>query len=539
MPEVKKLIINPEIEKLGDKTWRLNNLYYIKTKRQHSVPMKLNAAQSDYFAKRGRKNFILKARQLGFSTACLIEMLDETITTKNTNSAILAHQQKKVVVLFEIVKRAFENLPDAVKPRVSLENRNELYFPDLDSKIYVTLDTRSETVHNLHISELAFVANAESTLAGTLESVPETGRITFETTANGMGNYAYDTWMDAESEFQKSFYAWMWDPRYRYATSKTMDELLAEYQPLAVRFGTIKDIQARFNLDREQMAFYIAKVKRHKELVVQEYPTTDLEAFLSSGRGVFASPDIAKHEPLLPIDRKWGDLFIWEAPLTGFKYTMGVDTAEGGGGDNAVIQVLNAHTGEQAGEFCSSAIKPDELAGIALAIAKHYNNAFIVPEINSSGISFVDHIKTKYLNVYRREVVDKRTRETTSAMGWRTTGVTKPRLVNDLEEATREEYIKINSVECLKEMRTFVRSEEPGTHGFGAEGNNHDDRVIALGLAYQGIKFMPKMKKAENIAQTKLREFLEKKNLAKYYPEEEVSKMMAARTREARYRIRR
>ncbi|MBX4181663.1 hypothetical protein KW807_02250 [Candidatus Parcubacteria bacterium] len=530
--------MKPEEAKLANKLWRLNNLYFIKTKGQKLVPMKLKPAQQDFFTRRALRSYILKARQIGFSTACLIDLLDETIFTPNTNSAILAHHGKKVTILFEIVKRAFENLPASLKPRVSFENRNELYFPDLDSKIYVTLDTRSETVHNLHISELAFVERAEAMLAGTLESVPKGGRITFETTANGMGNYAYDTWVDAESEFQKLFYPWWWEDEYQEETTKTLAELEAEYAPLAIRYGTIRDVQSRFNLSLEKFAFYIGKVRRHKELVKQEYPCTDIEAFIASGRGVFNSQDLAKHPTMNPIDRKWGDLMIYEYPLVGFRYVMGVDTSEGGGGDNAVIQVLNAHTGEQAAEYAMPNIKPDELGGLAIAIAKYYNNAFIVPEINSSGISFVDHIKTKYMNIYHREVIDKRTRQTSEAIGWRTTGVTKPRLVNALEEAVREEYIRVNSAECLKEMHTFVRSEESGSQGFGAEGNNKDDRVMALGLAYQGLKFMPKMKKPESVAQAKLRQYIERNKMIQELGVEQANTVIKSKNRQARYKIR-
>lgn len=498
----------------------------------------MNPAQEDYIERRGHRNYILKARQLGFSTLGLIDLLDETIWNRNTTSAIVAHEKQKVVKLFEIVKRAYENLPNdpRVKPKVSIENRNELYFPDINSKIYVTVDTRGETVHNLHVSELAFINHADTKLAATLESVPKDGRITYETTANGMANYAFDEWNSAESEYTKFFYNWLWDPEYRLETEKTIEELYQEYRPLAIEYGLIEDIVDRYNLDAEQLNFYLSKVRRHKKLVLQEYPFNDIEAFIASGLGVFSSTDIAKYEPMAPINRKWSDCLIWEEPLDGFKYVLGVDSSEGLGKDNACIQVLNAHTGFQAAEFATPNVKPDQLAAYALEIAKWYNNALIVPEINSSGTSLVDHLKTKYYNIYKREVFDKRTKETREMLGWRTTGTTKPLLVNALEEAVREEYISVNSKETLGEMRTFVRTDAQGRQGYGAEGTNKDDRVIALGLAYQGIRWMPRMKKPVSVAQEKLNEYLEKKRLSQHFPEQEVNNLM--REKRQRYRIR-
>lgn len=521
-----------EAQKLFEqKVWRLNNIYDIKTKDKRLVHMYMNEVQENFIRNRTAWSFILKARQLGFTTLCLIDMLDDTIFQNNVSSAILAHEQQKVVRLFEIVKRAFDGLPPELKPRVSLDNRNELYFPDLDSKIYVTMDTRGETVNNLHVSELAFIRHAEDRLAATLESVPIGGKVTFETTANGMAGYAYDEWIDEQSEFKKFFYNWTWDKGYVLPTSKTIEELQAEYAPLATQYGLIADVALRLNLTPQQFAWYISKVKRHRELVMQEYPCNDTEAFISSGRALFHALDLAKHVPIDPIERKWGDLLIYEMPLKGFTYTVGVDTSEGLGGDNAVIQVLNANTGEQAAEYANPNIPPDQLADVALNVARFYNNALIVPEINSSGISFVDHIKSKYLNIYRREVLDKRSQQMTEALGWRTTGTSKPLLVNSLEEAVREEFIKVNSKQCLNEMRTFVRTDEAGSQGYAAEGSNKDDRVMALGLAYQGIKWMPKLKKPENIAQKKLKEYIEKKSLSQHFGEPEANRIMDRKRR--------
>jgi len=502
---------------LEDPSWRKNHLYKIKTKDQKLVTFTCNLPQEDYNANKVHKNIILKARQHGFTTDGLLDMLDRTISTKNTNSAIIAHEQKTVQTLFEIVKRGYENLPEALKPRVSFDNRNELYFPQLDSKIFVALDTRGQTVHNMHISEVAFITNAEEKMTGLLESVPKGGRVTLESTANGMGGYFYDTWVDPNSEFKKHFYNWMWNEEYRDETDKTIEELDSEYAELSVRYGTIKDIRHRFQLDKEQFNFYINKVRRHKEYVMQEYPTTETEAFIASGRNVFHISDLNKHVLLGPIERKFGDVLIWEMPMKGFKYVIGCDVAEGLGGDYSTIEVLNAHTGEQAAEYRSNHIPPDMLGDLLIDIGKMFNNALLVIEVNNHGRSVIDGIKRRYANIYRREVFDKVTNETTYQLGWRTTGTTKPMLVDVLEEAIRHEDIRIRSYEAMKELRVFVQTDEQGRQGFGAEGSAHDDLVIALGLAVQGIRHTPKSKKPKTIAEEKLNKYIKQHNLPKNF----------------------
>lgn len=492
---------------LRNKDWRMSHLYKIQTKEKKLLTYKRKLAQQNYSIRKSNKNLILKARQLGFTTECLLDFLDDTIFTPNTTTAIIAHEKEKVVKLFEIVKRAYDNIPAEIRATASLDNRNEIYFPELDSKIYVTMDARSGTVHNLHVSEAHFIPRAEKMLAGSLEAVPKEGRINLESTGNGVGGYFYEEWEDEQSEFSKHFYNWLWDPGYFEIATKSLDEMRAEYNALSVRYGTIADIYDRFNLTPEQFAWYIAKVRRHKELVVQEYPTTSLEAFLATGRNVFHMIDLQKHVTKNPIERKWSDVLVWEQPLKGFKYVMGIDPAEGRGGDNSVIEVFNAHTGEQAAEFASNYISPDRFASLAIDIGTFYNKALAVVEVNNHGHAVIQAMRPRYSNMYRREIIDRVTKEKHDIIGWLNNGTTKPLLVDNLEESTREKGIEIYSEELIKEMRVFVQTDDPGKKGYGAEGTAKDDRVIACGLAVQGIKEMPRMKKPESIAEKKLREY--------------------------------
>jgi len=520
------------LDKLKDSNWRLNHLYKIKTKERTLKTLQANTTQEHYRKHKSKRDIILKARQLGVTTEKVIEYLDDTISNPNTTSAIIAHKMEKVQSIFEIVKLAFNYLPPLLKPRVNYDNRNELNFPDLNSKIYITKDTRSEMIHNLHISEIDFMRSPEDILLAALESVPIGGKISIESTANGIG-ILYDLWNEKDSEFKKHFYNWLWDKNYAIDTEDSFEDLKAQYDDLAQRYGLIADAYNKFGMTKQQLNFYIKKIQRHKKMVVQEYPLTDLEAFIVSGKNVFTADILQKHQPVEPIEVKYDDLLIWEKPLKGFFYSMGVDTSEGLGRDNAVITVLNAYTGNQAAEMATNNISSGELARYVISIGKEYNNALIVPEINSSGISTLDKIKYIYNNIYRRTVLDTRTKEQKQSLGWRTTGASKPKLINDLDEATREADIVINSKECLKEMKTFVRTEDQGKQGYGAEGSKKDDRVIALGLALQGIKYVPQMKAPKTEAQKRLEEWVANKEMQEIYPEG--SSIITARNRHKQF----
>lgn len=509
------------LQKIADPKWRLSHLYKIKTKTQKLVTFKPNRMQQMYLARKTLRDIILKARQLGMTTLKLLELLDYTISNENTNSVVIAHLRDKTAVLFEIVRLAFQHLPEPLRPKVSYDNRNELYFPEINSKIVVAVDTRGESVHNLHVSELAFMQDAEKKMLGILESVPKHAPISFESTANGMSGYFFDTYEDEKNEFTKHFYNWTLADEYQEPTLKTIEQLREEYAPLQIKYNLIEDIDERFDLTPEQFQWYINKVIRHKHHVVQEYPTTALEAFISSGRNLFSVVDLQKHQVEFPIGRKWEDMLIWQEPMEGFRYVIGVDPSEGTGNDNSVIEVLNAYTGEQVAEFASNSVKPDILGDYVLEIAKYYNNALIVPEINGiAGGMLLNSIKARYQNIYRRQTFDKITKEESDALGWKTNGTTKPLMVMELEHRVREESIKIVSEDAIREMRTFVQSDEPGTNGFAAEGANKDDRVMALALAVQGLKNVPKQKAPKTIAQLKLEEYIKRHGLPKEFQED-------------------
>lgn len=524
------------LQKINDPIWRLTHLYKIQTKDAKLITFKPNMVQLDYLESRTNKNIILKARQMGFTTLCCIDMLDDIITHPNKTGAIIAHTRDDAAKLFEITKRAFSKMPDELKPRALYDNRNELHFDELDSKIYVDTDLRGGTTHNLHVSEVAFIEKADSKMAGILETVPQDGKITLESTANGVGGFFNETWEDPKSEFKKHFYNWLWDSQYQLPTYDSIEDMQREYSEYVLKYGLIEDVFTRYDLTKEQFHFYLSKIRRQKHLVKQEYPMTALEAFISTGRNVFSLTDLQRHNTCTQIENKWSEVKIWEHPLkSGFRYVIGVDPAEGLGGDFSVIEVFNAETGEQAAEFVSNSIAPDRLADYVYELGKYYNNAYVNIEVNNHGRTTIDHLKHRYYNLYRRKVFDKVTNTDTEALGWRTTGVTKPLLVDNLEEAVREMSLKIRSEYVIKEMRSFVQTDEPGKQGFGAEGSAHDDSVIACGLALQAIKNLPRAKKPETIAKKKLREYMNKHGLPSYMKDD----LQLTRTKRPHYSLRR
>ena len=194
------------------KNMNLLNEFYIKDKRGNRVKFKPNRVQIDYMKKRTGRDFVLKARQMGFTTFEQLRKLKKILLNENITVATISYDRDKLDDIFRIAKFAWENLPEDFKALygVRFDNVRELYLGNTASRYFVDLNMRSGTVHDLHISEFAMISDIEDLFASSLETVPKYGSITLETTANGL-NKAHDVWQDAvegRNEFTPHFYNW-------------------------------------------------------------------------------------------------------------------------------------------------------------------------------------------------------------------------------------------------------------------------------------------------------------------------------------------
>jgi len=181
---------------------------------------------------------ILKARQIGFSTAVAALFYQRAATTPNVQAMIVAHKADASTNIFHKTKLFWECSPPDVRPMKKASNAKELLFenptskaedkardPGLRSKIEIETAGnkdagRSATIHLLHMSELAYWPYAELTMASLLQAVPNLpgSMVIIESTANGVGGAFYREWQRAvkgESAFTPLFFPWWQHDEYR------------------------------------------------------------------------------------------------------------------------------------------------------------------------------------------------------------------------------------------------------------------------------------------------------------------------------------
>jgi len=489
----------------------------IKNKDGAMVPFILNDAQKitnaaaeKQLAETGSIRLIsLKGRQQGIST--LISGRGGHRAFMRTGQSIftVAHDSQATTNLFNMVKRTYDNLPAALKPKSSASNVRELYFKELDSGFRVgTAGSaqvgRSMTTNFLHCSELAFWDNADSLFAGIVQTVPPGAgsEIYIESTANGVGNRYHKMWVDAEmgkSDYIPVFLGWYLQNEYRKPFAKPL-ELTSDEE-------TWKKL---YNLDDEQINFRRSKVSEMgSDLFKQEYPFNPTEAFLSSGRLAFSNEHLtaALQETWSPklrmslehdkwIERKDGELRVWQEPKTGQRYVIGADVAEGiAGGDYSSADVLDITTGHQVAHFHGHCA-PDVFARSLAAIGKKYNAALIAVEANNHGLTTLTALRDtfRYSNIYVQTAIDDRGSDNkeTRRLGFNTNRRTKPLIIDNLSALYREGDTGIACKETVLECQTYVVLDD-GT--YGATPGCHDDRVMSYAIACYIVKLQPAYKR--------------------------------------------
>jgi hypothetical protein len=477
-----------EIDKrLLDKEWRIRNLYKIVDKEKNLIKFVPNKAQRLFREKKWSRNIVLKARQLGITTDACIDMLDDVLFTKNFTAVIIAHEKVAVIKIFKKVKIAWEHFPQELKAylgyKANTDSANELSFNN-GSSISVALSSRSDTVNRLHVSEFGKICRkyplkAEEIITGAIPSVPESGRIDIESTAEGEYGAFYEMFWDAwnsgqpaaRKQFKAFFFPWTCGEEYSLEGDFDIPPILREYQDL-------------HKLTDKQTNWYFVEQQTLKGKMQQENPTTPEEAFEASGHKLFDRDALAWQKQFLEDGRSVNDWIILSEYKATHRYAIGADVAEGVGQDSSTAVVFDFTTSSVAAFYKSNTIEPDIFGHVLAKMGERYGWCLLAPERNNHGHTTLATLKHIYDNIFSEIRTDRETDKQTDRLGWHTNRATKPKMMFELSDAITERLIKVVSKPLLTELRTYDQEDLSVTR-FDPDQTKHWDLVIALAIAWQ------------------------------------------------------
>ena len=494
----------------------IENYIKIRDKRGKIIPLILNKPQLKYYnvikklheEKKPIRIIILKSRQMGFSTETEAIITKNTTTHHNYRAGIIAHKETSTTNIFEMSKLMINYLPDAIRPAQRKSNAKELVFNNeqgtgLDSKIKCMTAGgkgigRSDTFTALHLSELAFwEGDKKTTMTGLLQAVPNTpeSMIIIESTANGY-EYFKEMWDRAvagESDFYPLFVGW-----------NELDEYSMPYTGFDLTQDE-KELQEQYNLTLDQLTWRRWCIKNNCSNDInqfkQEYPICPEEAFLSTGNCYFNKENIIHRintapEPIITgkftcyydgtrirnqkfLEQEKGTIKIYEYPENRVPYVIGGDTA-GEGSDYFTAHVINNITGKQVAVLKQQQNEIEYVKQI-YCLGMFYNVALIGLENNFSTYPTQKLMELNYPNQYVRKKEDVYNNKYEKSFGFKTTSITRPYILGQLQEIVHDDIDVIQDIETLKEMLTFIVNNKGRAE---AEEGYHDDLVMALAISY-------------------------------------------------------
>ena len=427
----------------------------ILDKEKNLVPFRWNKAQRHYHQHRTKRDLILKARQLGFSTYVQGELYRRTVTGTRTTMT-MAHDDETTQKLRRMADRFWEHCNfNGIQPARRYSNATLASYPEFDSEAVIATAGSKEagrggTYTDFHGSEVAFWKDAEKIVAGAMQGGnPD---VVLESTPNGAQGYFYERCMEAlrgDGVWRLHFYPWWWDDAYR-----------IELEPGEVITYTDdeKRLAELHSLTPEQIKWRRNKQAELRGLYIQEYPEDPITCFITSGNSyfgdlgdIFTAPNNPAHDGL-------------------HRYTAGLDWGQET--DYTAMIVLDATTRQMVDHLHIRKMEWAEIRRRVAALYEKWHLKHLVAEANSIGGVNIEALRKAGLSVVQFE----------------TTNESKAQIMAALYEALHSDW-RLQDWETVKhELRTFVSTQLPsGIWRLAADGDGHDDTVIALALAYHSI----------------------------------------------------
>ncbi len=471
---------------------------------------------------------VLKARREGVSTYAEGRFFYEINLRPNVNAVVVSADLESTNKVFRMAKRFQQHMPKHLTKNTDYSNRKEIVYSEPHGSAFIAQTAGTDVLgrggqsHYFHGTELAHWKDAKAQLGGALQEVPDkNSMVILESTANGIGGAFHDMYWQAVEDWKFSknpanylpiFLPWFIFPDYQMAIPEGVDfKVGIPDGNIPYEWVEIEDeMTKKYGLCKEQLFWRRWAIKNKcqndLELFHQEYPYCSQIAFSASGRNVFLASKVAEVEckegiRCILIDdngirpevvvRSMDCWQVWRKPQPGCEYTIGIDTMEGTQADPDdpksnydlhAVSVFCRDTGEIVAVYLGRGSQRD-LGNQCKLVQKWYNDAWIAPEL-PFGMVVLDVLKEAGIDrIYQRQKADEQRVESDSLnLGWRTTIITRPKMVDNFRTAFHEGEIKFWSADLVDEMKTFVYNKEGRPkHRPG----KHDDLLFASMIALQ------------------------------------------------------
>ena len=402
-----------------------------------------------------RFNIAKLPRQSGKSTIVTSYLLWYTLFNQEVNVAILANKAATSREMLQRLQKSYEHLPKWLQQGIIQWNRGSLELEN-GSKI-MAASTSSSAVRGMSfnvifLDEFAFVPNhiADeffSSVYPTISSGKST-KVIIISTPHGM-NMFYKLWHDSERGKN-------------------------EYVNTEVHWSQIP------GRDDKWKAQTIANTSESQFKVEFECE------FLGSVDTLIAPSKLkvmAYEDPL----KQSAGLDVFEESKPNHQYVMACDVARGVSNDYSAFVVIDTTTlpYKMVAKYKNNTIKPILFPNVIVDVARHYNGAFILVEVNDVGGQVADiiHFDLEYDNLLMAsmrgrsgQVVGQGFSGKKTQMGVKMSTAVKKVGCSNLKALIEEDKLIVSDYDIISELTTFIQKGQ----SFEAEEGCNDDLAMCL-----------------------------------------------------------
>lgn len=171
-------------------------------------------------------------------------------------------------------------------------------------------------------------------------------------------------------------------------------------------------------------------------------------------------------------------------------YFITADVAEGQGKDYTAMTVIDVteFPYRVIATYKNNTVSPLLFASVLRTVAKKYNNAYVLVEINSIGteVANILHTDLEYENIVKTTMMGRKGQIITEGfgpgkkiqMGVKTSVLTKKVGCQVLKNMIEEDKLIVDDADIISEFTTFISKKQ----SFGADEGHNDDLVMCLVL---------------------------------------------------------
>lgn len=453
---------------IEDPIYFVDNYCYIVTLDHGLQPFKLYDCQKEKLQviHDNRKVIIMEGRQQGKTTTSAAYILWYTLFQENKSVAILANKASTAREIMSRYQLMYENLPLWMQQGIKTWNKGDIELEN-GSIVFTSATTasgiRGKSVNLLYIDEASIIPNniadAFFTAVYPVISAGQTTKILITSTPLGY-NHFWKFWNDAQNKRN-------------------------DFIPMFIPYWKIPGRDEKW---AEEQKRQLGELKYNQEILCK---------FLGSALTLISSDTIEFMSVDNPLYTK-DNLDLYEYPIRGEKdesgkivnkphsYVIVADTAKGVGGDYSAFVILDITESpyKVVGKYRDNNIAPMLYPTVIHKVAKDYNGAFVLVEVNSSEqVAHILYSELEYENILfvNRDSRGQRVTGGFGGSGKTQLGVQTDKRIKRIGCSTfktlvEEKRLLIPDAEIISEISTFI---QVGT-SFEADEGYHDDLVMPL-----------------------------------------------------------